>query len=265
MKRLSWITLIAPIIALLLAASAGASTGDINTLPGVHPVSSTVLKPSRDAEVVLDSAKVTILSDGSTVFEGSITPPLDAGPLAFVYRADVATGEYWTIEIPYVEDDADISATMDTGSISPDSLEGNYRSRAYVRNYDPAFQKLTETRNRVDWYVDPYNTMSLMDFYWEPWAANPVPLPPPFNTHWHVYSDYHKYGPYYNPYPTDITLEVWANFWNQDWGTSAYTYVQTYDKQTVHLDGTSNVVWWDHQNGEDSLLLWGSISHSYGF
>jgi len=38
------------------------------------------------------------------------------------------------------------------------------------------------------------------------WAANPVPLPPPFNTHWFVDWEY----PFYDPFPW------WGTAWSQD-------------------------------------------------
>lgn len=221
------------------------------------------LTQRKSSNLDLDDAQAILMSDGSVAYEFTVTPPLDLGPLDLSLSASLETGEYT----------AQNTAPVAIGSIggsaadpitTPDSVQGTYQSRAYLRTLDPAGYMddtlyLAETRNLLRWFVDPYDRMSTVSFYWDGEAKHPTFL----GTNW--YRDYlAKSGPFYNPEPTNITLAVWANYWNQDWLTSAYTYNETRVTQTANLNGTSMITVYWRAYGESYLLLHYKLVQRYG-
>jgi len=151
-------------------------------------VATVPLARDTSSNIELDSASALVMSDGSVGYQYSITPPLDLGPFELEFSADPVSGTYSAVRTT-TSGTATDPAFSGGSIIAPDSIEGTYQSRAYLRTLDPvgyldSDKWVAETRNLLRWYVDPYNCMSTVSYYYDGAARHPTFA----NTNW--YRDY---------------------------------------------------------------------------
>jgi hypothetical protein len=121
--------------------------------------------------------------------------------------------------------------------------------------YDPAFLRLTESSNYLQWSVHHDGTVRWDVRRYGCWAANPSPL----DTHWYV-----RYcsanWPYYNWNYTTVTSIASGGYINWDFGiNSLATYVDQWSRIEALNNGYYRYSWRHSDSGEFSTLIYGRV------
>jgi len=227
------------------------------------------LKKSDKSELNLSGLTAQVWSDGNIVVSGKGEYPVSAPTYVVKYQVNLKDKTYTAKNIdPSVlklEEKTQPQESINRVNSNPKVLNlsnpkkiqststGYYTARVMVRAYDPVNIKLTETSNRLNWYVYSNGTVDWTSYQLNWWSANPTSL----GTHWYISSTSHS-GPYPVANSTQVYHNMTGNYYNYDFVFPNWI---TTVKQFAAITGNNNATFgysWSHSDdGEGNWLITG--------
>lgn len=222
------------------------------------------LQPEADSAIILDSVKVTQLSNGSLMVNGSgVHKP---GEPAQYYRYEVnltkktykitkldpSTAKFQIPTITKEEKNSTKVQNVGIAAISP----GSHWAIVWVQTTDPVWEQLAETANLLEWTVYSngqvgYNRRQINCF-----ASNPTS----FDTHWYNNICSWVGSVSYSGDHTSLFSQAKGNYYNYDFMLdNMATYADHLSNLQGKNDGSNEYSWSDVHSGEFYWLLWGHV------